>query len=150
MQRRSSLRIVGFVAAAYGLAAGPFVDAAPITRAEAVALARDGKTKAAIAALRELLAAAPNAALVAYDLAVILTWAGRNREATEAFEKAVVSVALDSRFERGVHRAVFWVVWYPLIFWILQALTAAVALPKALLRPRGLAGTWVSPDRGIR
>ena len=64
--------------------------------------------------------------------------------------QAAVSVALDSRFERGVNRALFWVVWYPLIFWILQALTAAAALPKALLRPRGLAGTWVSPDRGIQ
>jgi biofilm PGA synthesis N-glycosyltransferase PgaC len=64
--------------------------------------------------------------------------------------QAAVSVALDSRFERGVHRAIFWVVWYPLVFWILQALTAAVALPKALLRRRGEAGTWISPDRGIR
>ena len=64
--------------------------------------------------------------------------------------QAVVSVALDRRFESGVHRAVFWVVWYPLVFWILQALTAAAALPKALLRPRGTSGTWISPDRGIR
>ena len=64
--------------------------------------------------------------------------------------QAVVSVALDARFERGVHRAIFWVVWYPLVFWVLQALTAAVALPKALLRRRGQAGTWISPDRGIR
>ena len=64
--------------------------------------------------------------------------------------QAVVSVALDERFERGVRRAIFWVVWYPLVFWMLQALTAAAALPKALRRPRGQAGTWVSPDRGIR
>ena len=71
-----------------GLAAGPFVEAAPTTREEAVAMARDGKTEAAIAALRELLAAAPSDRLVAYDLAVILTWVGRNREATDAFEKA--------------------------------------------------------------
>jgi biofilm PGA synthesis N-glycosyltransferase PgaC len=64
--------------------------------------------------------------------------------------QAVVSVALDGRFERGVHRAIFWVVWYPLVFWVLQALTAAVALPKALLRRRGTSGTWISPDRGLR
>ena len=44
--------------------------------------------------------------------------------------QAVVSLALDARFERGVHRAIFWVVWYPLVFWMLQALTAAVAFPK--------------------
>ncbi|HSI14866.1 MAG TPA: poly-beta-1,6-N-acetyl-D-glucosamine synthase [Chthoniobacter sp.] len=64
--------------------------------------------------------------------------------------QAGVSVALDSRFERGVHRALFWVVWYPLVFWMLQAFTAAVALPKTLLRPRGQSGTWISPDRGLR
>ena len=71
-----------------GLAAGPFVEAAAATREEAVALAREGETEAAIAALRELLAAAPNDALVAYDLAIILTWVGRNREATDVFENA--------------------------------------------------------------
>jgi biofilm PGA synthesis N-glycosyltransferase PgaC len=64
--------------------------------------------------------------------------------------QAVVSVILDRRFESGVHRAIFWIVWYPLIFWTLQALTAAVALPKALLRPSGMSGTWTSPDRGLR
>jgi biofilm PGA synthesis protein PgaA len=70
------------------VAAGSFVEAAAVTREEAVALAREGETDSAIAALRELLAAAPNDALVAYDLAVVLTWASRNREATDVFEKA--------------------------------------------------------------
>ena len=88
MKQQSSLRIVGVVVVGFGLAAGPFVEAAPITREEAVALAREGKTDAAITALQELLTAAPNDRLVAYDLAVILTWVGRNREATDAFEKA--------------------------------------------------------------
>ena len=66
------------------------------------------------------------------------------------FLQAGVSVALDARFERGVHRAILWVVWYPIVFWMLQAFTAAAALPKALLRPRGQSGTWISPDRGLR
>src|SRR5687767_8353457 len=43
----------------------------------------------ATASSRELWAAVPNDDLIAYDLAVILTWAKRNREATDAFEKAV-------------------------------------------------------------
>jgi len=66
------------------------------------------------------------------------------------FLQAGVSVALDARFERGVHRAILWVMWYPIVFWMLQAFTAAAALPKALLRPRGQSGTWISPDRGLR
>ena len=56
-----------------GLAIGPSVEAAPTTREEAVALAREGETEAAIAGLRELLAAAPNDALVA------MTWRSFSR-----------------------------------------------------------------------
>lgn len=58
------------------------------TREEAVTMARDGKTKEAVAALRKLLAENPNDERVAFDLAVILTWGNRSREATDAFEKA--------------------------------------------------------------
>ena len=64
--------------------------------------------------------------------------------------QTVVGVALDSRFERNMHRSLFWIVWYPLVYWLIQALTAAVALPKALFRSRHALGTWISPDRGIR
>lgn len=58
------------------------------TREEAVTMARDGKTKEAVAALRKLLAKNPGDQLVAFDLAVILTWGNRPREATDAFEQA--------------------------------------------------------------
>jgi biofilm PGA synthesis N-glycosyltransferase PgaC len=64
--------------------------------------------------------------------------------------QAVVSVALDNRFERGVHRSLFWIVWYPLAFWLIQAFTASAGLPKAIFRPRDRRGTWTSPDRGIK
>ena len=74
--------VVGF-----SLAAGPFAAAEAMTREEAVALAREGRTDTAIAALQELQTAAPGDRLVAFDLAVILTWVGRNREAIDAFEK---------------------------------------------------------------
>ncbi|MFZ1219460.1 MAG: tetratricopeptide repeat protein, partial [Chthoniobacterales bacterium] len=87
MWGRKHLRSVGVVIAGLTFVAGRLAEAAPITREEAVTLAREGETETAIAALRELLATDPNDALVAYDLAIILTWAGRNREATDAFEK---------------------------------------------------------------
>ncbi len=57
------------------------------TREEAVAAAREGRTEEAIAALRKLLAEGSDP-LLAYDLAVILTWVNRPREATDAFERA--------------------------------------------------------------
>lgn len=64
--------------------------------------------------------------------------------------QAVISVWIDERYERGTWRAVFWVIWYPLAFWLLQTLTAVAGLPRALLRPAHARGTWVSPDRGLR
>ncbi len=64
--------------------------------------------------------------------------------------QSCVSVALDSRFERGLAKSLFWIIWYPLVFWLLQAATAVISLPRALLRPRHARGTWISPDRGLR
>jgi Flp pilus assembly protein TadD len=58
------------------------------TREEAVAAAREGRSKEAIGILRKLLAEGSEDPLVAHDLAVILTWANRPREAADAFERA--------------------------------------------------------------
>lgn len=61
-----------------------------------------------------------------------------------------VSVAVDARFERGLARSLFWVIWYPLVFWLLQTFTAVLGAPRALLRKKSARGTWISPDRGVR
>src|SRR5947209_6870165 len=57
-------------------------------RESAVVVAREGRTEEAIASLRELRQAKPDDPLVAYDLAVVLTWAHQPREATNVFEGA--------------------------------------------------------------
>ena len=64
--------------------------------------------------------------------------------------QALVSDFLDSRYERGMLRSLFWIIWYPFVFWMLSAVTTAVALPRVLLRPKKARVTWVSPDRGLR
>lgn len=64
--------------------------------------------------------------------------------------QALVSILLDLRFETGIVKSLIWIVWYPLFFWVLQALTAFVGLPKALFRSPSRRGRWNSPDRGIR
>jgi poly-beta-1,6-N-acetyl-D-glucosamine synthase len=65
--------------------------------------------------------------------------------------QSLVSILLDRRFDRNLGGALFWVVWYPLLFWTLQAGTAVFGLPHALFRMRSSSprGTWVSPDRGV-
>lgn len=60
-----------------------------------------------------------------------------------------VSMFLDSRYERGYGRYYYWMIWYPLAYWLLNVLTSVVALPSVILRGRRRA-TWKSPDRGLR
>jgi len=64
--------------------------------------------------------------------------------------QAIVSTTIERRFEPGIMRSLFWIIWYPLAFWALSALTAAVALPRAAMLKRAARTTWVSPDRGLR
>lgn len=60
-----------------------------------------------------------------------------------------VSMFLDSRYERGLGRYYYWMIWYPLAFWLLSVFTTIVALPKVLLRGSRRA-RWKSPDRGLQ
>ena len=64
--------------------------------------------------------------------------------------QSIVSVCIDSRFEPGLRRSLFWIVWFPLAFWLIQAATAVVGVPKAVFRGRNTRGVWTSPDRGFR
>ena len=61
-----------------------------------------------------------------------------------------VSLTIDSRYEKGLWRIYFWVIWYPLAFWLISMLTTVVALPRAFLKKPGKRAVWVSPDRGVR
>jgi biofilm PGA synthesis N-glycosyltransferase PgaC len=57
---------------------------------------------------------------------------------------------IDERFERGMIRSLFWLVWYPVVFWAVQAATSILGLPRAIRHMGRMRGTWVSPDRGVR
>ena len=64
--------------------------------------------------------------------------------------QALVAHLIERRYESNMLRHLFWIIWYPLAFWLLSALTTVVALPRAIFRPRAARTTWVSPDRGLR
>lgn len=68
---------------------------------------------------------------------------------TTCLVQFAVSMFLDSKYEKGVGRYYYWMIWYPLAYWLLSVCTTVVAVPKVILRGRKRA-TWVSPDRGIR
>lgn len=57
---------------------------------------------------------------------------------------------LDSRYDHGLGRNYYWMIWYPIVFWIINIATTVVAYPQVLLSRRGQRARWVSPDRGIR
>lgn len=65
----------------------------------------------------------------------------------------VVSLWVDRPYEPAAarpYRPVFWVIWYPLVFWTLSAAATAVGFPRAILRRGGRRARWTSPDRGFR
>lgn len=62
----------------------------------------------------------------------------------------LVGFYLDSRYEKGLWKNFFWVVWYPFAYWLIVATTTFIGFPKALFNKRGQRAVWVSPDRGIR
>lgn len=65
--------------------------------------------------------------------------------------QATISHLLERRFEQDMMKSLFWVIWYPLVFWLLTTLTTIVAVPRVLFLGKGKSkGTWVSPDRGLR
>jgi poly-beta-1,6-N-acetyl-D-glucosamine synthase len=57
---------------------------------------------------------------------------------------------LDSRYETGLGRNYYWMIWYPAVFWIINLATTVVAYPQVFARPAGQRARWVSPDRGVR
>jgi len=62
----------------------------------------------------------------------------------------VFSTAMDARYDRGLGRTLFWMIWYPVAFWMIGAATTTVAYPRVMARRRGARARWVSPDRGVR
>ena len=63
-----------------------------------------------------------------------------------------VSLAIDSRYERkfgGTGRYYYWMIWYPLIYWMNNVLTTVFGLLKAIAKKRGQRAVWRTSDRGV-
>ena len=63
--------------------------------------------------------------------------------------QAAVGLSLDLRYDRGALRLIFWLIWYPLIYWVLNAAVMIVGFPQAMLRKFGTPAVWEHPDRGV-
>ncbi len=58
--------------------------------------------------------------------------------------------ALDSRYDEGLGRNYYWMIWYPFVFWLINILATIGAFPKALRWRHGRRARWISPDRGVQ
>ncbi len=69
-----------------------------------------------------------------------------------ALVQFAVSLFMDHRYEPGRRflRNYFWIIWYPLAFWLVSFLTTLAAVPKTLFSRKPRRARWTSPDRGIR
>jgi biofilm PGA synthesis N-glycosyltransferase PgaC len=60
-----------------------------------------------------------------------------------------LSLLIDSHYDKKIFRYLFWIIWYPFVYWMINALAVVIAVPKALFKKKGTKAVWVSPDRGI-
>ncbi|MGO2391191.1 glycosyltransferase family 2 protein [Halomonas sp. AOP12-C2-37] len=65
-----------------------------------------------------------------------------------SFIQFTVSFYIDSRYDKQIFRCVYWSIWYPFAYWLINMATVVIAFPKAMMRQKGRLATWNSPDRG--
>jgi biofilm PGA synthesis N-glycosyltransferase PgaC len=85
------------------------------------------------------------------DVTTVLPgWSGVILGATCLLQFAI-SLVIDGRYEAYTFgRYYFWMIWYPMLYWMIHAAASIVAVPRALWKRQGSRAVWVSPDRGIR
>lgn len=63
------------------------------------------------------------------------------------------SLWIDSRYERrsgGLARYYYWMIWYPIVYWLINVGTTVNGFFKAISKKRGQRAVWVTLDRGLR
>ena len=64
-----------------------------------------------------------------------------------------ISLWIDSRYEKksgALARHYYWMIWYPIVYWLINVGTSANGFFKAVLKKRGQRAVWVTVDRGLR
>ena len=59
-----------------------------------------------------------------------------------------ISLLIDSRYEKKNLIYLIFLSWYPIAYWMINAVVSVIAFPRALKRKKGEFATWTSPDRG--
>ena len=79
---------------------------------------------------------------------IIPGWTGIILAIACLFQMAV-GLVIDSRFEPKIYKMYFWLIWYPMVYWLLNAAVTLFGFPLAIMKKRGTSAVWESPDRGF-
>lgn len=61
-----------------------------------------------------------------------------------------LSLQIEKRYEPDISHSLYWIVWYPFVYWLINLCTTLFSFPKVMLRIRRRRARWTSPDRGIK
>ena len=88
--------------------------------------------------------------VVRHRFYVPILWMGTYLAVVSLIQIAV-AMAIDRRYERGNGRYYWWSIWYPSVYWFVNAVVVLYAFGRMLLHRhrRGDYAVWASPDRGI-
>ncbi len=64
----------------------------------------------------------------------------------------VVAISLDRHQDPTLYKVYFWIIWYPIVYWVFGAVANVVGLVRSLFSKlnRGAVVKFVSPDRGLK
>jgi len=79
---------------------------------------------------------------------IIPGWTGVILTIVCLFQLAV-GLLVDSRFEPKIFRMFYWLIWYPMFYWMVNAAVTIFGFPRALFKKLGTPAIWESPDRGF-
>lgn len=61
----------------------------------------------------------------------------------------LVSLIIENRYEQNMASSLFWIIWFPVVFWTLSLATTLVSFTRVMLVRKKKRARWISPDRGI-
>jgi len=61
----------------------------------------------------------------------------------------IISVLIDRRYEPKLAFSLVWVIWYPLVYWMLSLFTTVVSFVKVMALGKKGRARWTSSDRGV-
>lgn len=84
-----------------------------------------------------------------YGVSPIPLWTG-SIIALVCMVQFLLALSLDSKYDASLYQHFIWVIWYPVIYWMFNAVAVCAALPRALTKKLGQRAVWKSPDRGLQ